>query len=104
MIDINEQDTLVKQSDIKTTELLLVDKVKELERTIIEIEQKHTLLYGYNIYSTTLIINMYESKYDSMSRNRKAYIVSYKLNDTYIELSYLRNIEIIKQLKKFNII
>jgi len=50
MIDINQQIILVRQSDIKTTELLLVDKVKELEKRIEYIETKLFKKKGKQLY------------------------------------------------------
>ena len=96
MIDINQQITLVKQSDTKTTELLLVNKVKELEKRIIEIEQRQNLPYGYNIDATTLTINIEETL-------SKIYY-TYKLDNLYIEPTLFQNIEIQKLFKKINTI
>ena len=96
MIDINQQITLIKQSDTKTTELLLVNKVKELEKRIIEIEQRQNLPYGYNIDATTLTINIEETL-------SKIYY-TYKLDNLYIEPTLFQNIEIQKLFKKINTI
>ena len=71
MIDINQQIRLIKQTDQKSTELLLVDKVKELEKRIQSIEKIHFKrihiddnYYDINTTDLDLSIIGFNSKYE----------------------------------------
>jgi hypothetical protein len=95
MIDIIEEIQLIKQSDTKSTELLLVNKIKELEERIIYLETKQALPYGYDFNATTLTI---------IPTNNNIYNCSYFLDDIQInsieELYYSYFIKKFKKLDK----
>ena len=71
MIDINQQIQLIKQLDQKSTELLLLDKVKELEKRIESIEKIQSKrihiddnYYDINTTDLDLSIIGFNSKYE----------------------------------------
>ena len=95
MIDINQQIILIRQSNTKPTEILLLEKIKELEKRIQYIETKTNLPYGYDINATTL-----DFEFKVYGKNDICYRLYYKLNNIYIEPTLLMNIEIQKMFKK----
>jgi len=71
MVDINQQIRLIKQLDQRSTELLLVDKVKELEKIIQSIEKKQSKrihiddnYYDINTKDLDLSTIRFNSKYE----------------------------------------
>ena len=107
IVDINEQIILIRQLNTKPTEILLIDKIKELEYRITEIETKPIFPYGYDINATTLEIdfNLWIAYPNIMHAGHLCHTsISYKLNNIYIEPTLLRNIEIYKLFKELNTI